>query len=104
MTPDPGREAMMEPRAPLTLGPPQAEKCERCGEPAERRARFWKPTIGGDLEPDDDDLDPEDEPGDGESHDFDLCDTCYLLWAKSSDMTPEENLEFWSNYDDGRDE
>jgi hypothetical protein len=97
VTPDPGREHMMEPRPPLTLGPPEAVECDRCHEPAERRVRFWRPLIGADIEPDDD------ESGD-ESDDFDLCDTCYLLWAKGSDMTPEENLEFWSHYDDGGDE
>jgi hypothetical protein len=92
VTPDPGREHMMEPRPPRTLGPPEAAECERCGEPAERRARFWRPLVG------------DEKPGNTEFDDFDLCDTCWLLWMRDSDRTPEEFMAFWENYDDGRDE
>jgi hypothetical protein len=92
MRPDPGREGMMEPRAPLTLGPPLEAACERCGEPAERHARFWRPIIG------------DEEPGDPRSDDYDLCDTCFLLWKLDSDRTPDESMNFWENYDDGGDD
>jgi hypothetical protein len=92
MKPDPGREHMMEPRAPMTLGPPEEAECDRCGESAERRVRFWRPIIG------------DEKPGDDESDDFDFCDTCFLLWAKTSDMTPEESMDFWLGYDDGGDD
>lgn len=92
MKPDPGREHMHDPRPPRTLGPPEAEECERCGEPAERSVRFWRPIVG------------DEKPGDIEFDDFDFCDTCYLLWAKDSDRTPEQSMEFWEHYDDGGDE
>lgn len=95
MKPDPGREAMLEPRAPRTLGPPRAEKCERCGEPAERRARFWRPIIA---------VIGDEKRGAPVSDDFDLCDTCFLLWMRDSDRTPDESMAFWGSYRDGGDD